>query len=1131
MGELESLTIRPGDNFRCGDTDYTCTEILGEPREGAKRGPLVLLATSARRNPSLVKSFAMAGVVDPEGARDNLEKTLVRQRLDRLGQRDRDCIVTIEGVGLFKTRLLIARKYVSDAGIAAALSGIAGGDRPQSEVFWNMLRRLAELLDSLNGLEIIHGHVCPGNIFVGGDGGVTLTDLGLAWDIARHDPYCREQFLRDVAVAPGSRELLRSGGRGGGPDERIDQYGLAYTYGYLRLGRPLTEAEIGGSERPPLPREEYLALQKGLDPEPGRRWKNCIGLIRGLQDALERTPPPPPPSPSKRTLPYMINLLQLRSYAEAVRDALPSPGQEVPSECEPAIADARRLAELTIRTSLSPVRIGVVGGFDAGKSSLLAALIGRTDVLPALARPTTGNITALRLRAEPGLEATEVGQSAIEWMDQVTALGCLRALLKEAEARSRTLPEVDQQERAGLAGEAEEGRADWKRIEKWCRQSWDRSGQPPNPDFRYVLRELTWFARCCASPAGAALLARTDRQSVLPGGVSVHEGLTLPPAAEVTEIAFERLPAGPVVLEVPEPSRPEFLDFLRTALPLIRRVQIEVALPPRLWDMTSRPDSQPLILLDFPGLGAAQSSVRDAFLCEEELREVQTILIVLDGSSLGSAEGTSLFTRLQATRQDLRDNILVAINRFDDVKGGPPPEGQAVREDDLEGTAPTLHAIRIAASILTPSPDRWVLACALYALDRLSEDFPVGEGSFRNDWARAEQRWSTIDSRRWRQVADQLRAVDSPSVLASQLDAVVSDGGLLRLRTLLEEHVAEYGLPQLFERVHQFALQLRSVYESLPKRNRTGQYAHRPSVQALREQVRALQREYQAMRDEYRERPPELAIREQDEEVTLLDSVVDSVEGAIWGLEVWNDLLVDIQDGLLPRVDPDVIFGDFIEPPGDSRVFFQDFEQRLKDCWDSIDVKLERAIQHLLSGLATRINEKTPGLSPALDASAEQRAGRLPGSPGRVFQALRRAADPTGPGVRDPFIKRLRDEQFPFEPNRWYPLAGAAGPDDTAQRLDWSRDSDRPELCNDQAIVARLRNQLVRGARAPLVARVQRLNQIVSNGLDSFFKQCAKDLDRVLDQPGLLQSIAGEAQPGQSWAAGKVKWPFPDPEA
>ena len=110
--------------------------------------------------------------------------------------------------------------------------------------------------------------------------------------------------------------------------------------------------------------------------------------------------------------------------------------------------------------------------------------------------------------------------------------------------------------------------------------------------------------------------------------------------------------------------------WLRKAFPLVRRIDVEVGVSQQIWDLSGMQGAGEWVLLDFPGLGAAESGVRDAFLCKRELREVQTILLLLDGRRPGGEGGQVIFNMMSADRpagQDLRDSILVVMNRFDQL--------------------------------------------------------------------------------------------------------------------------------------------------------------------------------------------------------------------------------------------------------------------------------------------------------------------------------------------------------------------------------------------------------------------------------------------------------------------------------
>src|SRR5262249_56849849 len=123
---------------------------------------------------------------------------------------------------------------------------------------------------------------------------------------------------------------------------------------------------------------------------------------------------------------------KLRAYAQAVLDASQSEAPVTDPDVVRLFQTIRSAAQETIRRAGSPVKIGVVGEFNAGKSLLLGGLIGYADALPVSDVPTTGNVTALHFRPRPELRQTEVGPFTVEFLDRATALDCLRDLLPVA---------------------------------------------------------------------------------------------------------------------------------------------------------------------------------------------------------------------------------------------------------------------------------------------------------------------------------------------------------------------------------------------------------------------------------------------------------------------------------------------------------------------------------------------------------------------------------------------------------------------------------------------------------------------------------------------------------------------------
>ena len=97
-----------------------------------------------------------------------------------------------------------------------------------------------------------------------------------------------------------------------------------------------------------------------------------------------------------------------KAYAQAVLDALQTEPPVTDSGVERTFQAIRAAAQETIRRAGSPVKIGVVGEFNAGKSLLLGGLIGYADALPISEVPTTGNVTALFHRGNARVEAHDL---------------------------------------------------------------------------------------------------------------------------------------------------------------------------------------------------------------------------------------------------------------------------------------------------------------------------------------------------------------------------------------------------------------------------------------------------------------------------------------------------------------------------------------------------------------------------------------------------------------------------------------------------------------------------------------------------------------------------------------------------
>ncbi len=135
----------------------------------------------------------------------------------------------------------------------------------------------------------------------------------------------------------------------------------------------------------------------------------------------------------------------------------------------------------------------------------------------------------------------------------------------------------------------------------------------------------------------------------------------------IQNFSFQELPKAPISL----PNAPQTLParLMQNTFPLIKRVDIQVKISKDIWDISTDRGLSQFILLDFPGLGAANSGLRDRYLSLKELKDVQTVLLLLNGKSTVSDRANEIFPMMQQERpgQDLKDLILVGIGRFNQL--------------------------------------------------------------------------------------------------------------------------------------------------------------------------------------------------------------------------------------------------------------------------------------------------------------------------------------------------------------------------------------------------------------------------------------------------------------------------------
>ena len=225
------------------------------------------------------------------------------------------------------------------------------------------------------------------------------------------------------------------------------------------------------------------------------------------------------------------------------------------------------------------------------------------------------------------------------------------------------------------------------------RACWDET---QNPALRYFLKELVDFTR-----ADIALGSTLYGRQVEVSHAIARSGLQLPRMTQdIASMRFADLKAQAGNFDA-NPSA----EQLRESFFLVKRCAISVTVPKKAWEMKSD-----FVLLDFPGLGAGTSGVRDRYLCQRELRDVQTILVLLNGQRPG-AGGVNEFYQMmqQESGGDIDDCFLTAISRFDQLPVDEEaasyldqiPVGSLITDEDVFAHVPALDSLVKGAQAFT----------------------------------------------------------------------------------------------------------------------------------------------------------------------------------------------------------------------------------------------------------------------------------------------------------------------------------------------------------------------------------------------------------------------------------------------
>ncbi|YAF97845.1 MAG: proteasome protein [Nodularia sp. CChRGM 3473] len=789
----------------------------------------------------------------------------------------------------------------------------------------------------------------------------------------------------------------------------------------------------------------------------------------------------------------------------------------IPVSLDDCLVRLREAAEKTVELATSPVKIGVMGEFSSGKTLLLGSLMGYADALPISENPTTGNVTAIHIVPQDSFLTTQISNFTVEYLTHEGVDECLHFMLEEASRRAVA---------AGLAPMSLSKVNSGKDIINLCEDAWNSS---KNLELRYLLRELVLFVRAYQSYGEAMCGGHYQIDAI-----TAREGLQLTeqPMA-IQTLNFEDLP--PVHIRLPSPPQRLATKLLQNSFPLIRRVDIEVKIAREIWDVTGASE---FILLDFPGLGAANSGARDTFLSLRELAEVQTILVLLNGKSPGSDRANKIFTMMQQQRpgQDLKDLILVGVGRFDqlplDSEGGERELDQLIEDTSPLHETDVFHKLKVlqttvdGAQAFTTQQDRIVLLSPLLGLAELakrSSTVKAGSPEFlaNLDYPDYLERSRRLQQK-WQLLSERLLESDARSHLGRQLSYFAQDGGIAKLRELIQNHVATHGLKQLYQDTCRAADNLRQQQDYL--KNIIAEIhaqgiptADTPALIDLRAAIENLDKTYRNFQKDLGKEP----LKDRRGEV-VSDVVKDELTFKILSWHQWTLLFNKANNGNITLAEFKGAAGKLFDRgnrvnsvlPTKSDDFYPAFANTVTELADFARDRIYQAVTDLLSKLSNQIAPERDYLKAILHPEMEQDIEAKFGvEEADIFYKLLLGCDPNQ--WQEAIIGEINNKDKTISPEIMFPLARQDEKHNIGQIFDWApeKSQDLPKSANHQLFVLRLRDEITASASLHLVQYVSEVNQQVNSELEGILDQIIPTLQNLSKKEALLRHIASGDTP------------------
>ena len=380
--------------------------------------------------------------------------------------------------------------------------------------------------------------------------------------------------------------------------------------------------------------------------------------------------------------------------------------------------------------------------------------------------------------------------------------------------------------------------------------------------------------------------------------------------------------------------------------------------------------------------------------------------------------------------------------------------------------------------------------------------------------------------RKWQELSEEL---STSSVLKKQLSDFVLDGGISRLRSLLNQHVAEHGMKQMVEDtqnkavkpLEQEQIKLKNLLEDLPNYI---PIVENPTFLSLREALENLLTTYRQFQDDLDRQP----ILKNRNGVTVNDLVKKKLNHKIFEWSKWSLLFNKTKQGIIaiPKQEKN-FFGDPVRkdknPPTQSDDFYPDFVETINDMQVFAHDCTKEAVKELFSKLSRNVEQYRNIINAIIFPQMEQHIQQNFGEEQvYLFKNILRAIDPINEW-QDLIIQlsKLVEIDKPIDAERLFPLARKDDKHPKGQTFDWSRDKKfpvTPRPFNHQIAVLRLRHEITATTGGHLLEYVSQLTQKVKSNFSQAFEAILPDLEELLKlkHEALLRYIASGEERSQS---------------